>query len=117
MSALFKERRVEISFVDIGKRAPAPAELRRFSARLGAVALLDVDSKAYRDAGLGYLSMNDVEILERVVADPDLLRLPLVRNGSEVTIGVDEEAWRNWQERAQATALDAVEMRLDRPGR
>ena len=88
-----------ISFVDLGKRPMASAELRRFSASHGARALLDEDGKAYRMAGLGYLSMDDDEILERLLADPRLLRLPLVRNGASVTVGVDEKTWRSWQER------------------
>jgi arsenate reductase-like glutaredoxin family protein len=41
--------------------------------------------------------MSEDEILERVAADPALLRLPLVRFGNELTIGVDEETWRRWQ--------------------
>lgn len=85
-----------ISFVDLKKRPPAPGELRRFAQKHGARALLDEDSKAYRKANLGYLTMGDDEVLERVAADPGLLRLPLVRYGNEVTIGVDEETWTRW---------------------
>jgi arsenate reductase (glutaredoxin) len=93
----FKERRMASSFVDIARRSPAPAELRRFSQRHGARALLDEDGKAYREAGIGYLRLTDEEILERLLADPRLLRLPLVRNGDDVTVGVDEATWRSWQ--------------------
>jgi arsenate reductase-like glutaredoxin family protein len=93
----FKERRILVAFVDIARRPPAPAELRRFSQRLGARALLDEESRAYRDAGLGYLRLSDGEIIERVLADPRLLRLPLVRNGADVSVGRDEETWRRWQ--------------------
>lgn len=92
----FKERRAAISFVDLKKRPPAPAELRRFAQRFGARALLDEGSRAYRAAGLGYLTMDDDEALERLLADPGLLRLPLVRCGPELTVGVDEEAWGGW---------------------
>lgn len=95
----FKERRMTISFVDVVRRAPSPGELRRFSQRHGARALLDEEGKAYRDAGLGYLRMTDDEVFERLLADPRLLRLPLVRNGPEVTVGIDEETWRRWQPR------------------
>ena len=86
-----------ISFVDLKKRPPAPGELRRFAQRHGARNLLDEQSKAYRKSNLGYLAMTEDEILERVASDPALLRLPLVRFGNELTIGVDEEAWRRWQ--------------------
>ena len=85
-----------ISFVDLKKRSPAPGELRRFAQRHGARSLLDEQGKAYRKANMAYLTMTEDEILERVAADPALLRLPLVRFGNELTVGVDEEAWRRW---------------------
>ncbi len=87
-----------VAFVDLKKRPPAPGELKRFAQKLGARALLDEDSKAYRKANLGYLSMGDGEVFERVIADPGLLRLPLVRYGNELTIGLDEETWKVWQQ-------------------
>lgn len=93
----FKERRMVISFVDVARRPPAPAELRRFAQRFGARALLDDEGRAYRDAGLAYLRLTDDEVLERLLADPRLLRLPLVRNGQEVTVGVDETTWKLWR--------------------
>ncbi|MFL5726840.1 MAG: arsenate reductase family protein [Chloroflexota bacterium] len=92
----FKERRVEIHQVDLRKKPIAPGELRRFVDRLGARALLDEDGRAYDDAGLGYLRMDDAEIVERLLADPRLLRLPLVRFGNEVSAGKAETTWKAW---------------------
>lgn len=92
----FKERRVAISFVDLRKRPIAPGELRRFVDRLGARALLDPDSRAYRDAGLAYLTTDEAGIVARLLADPSLLRLPLVRRGNEVTAGPATSAWSAW---------------------
>lgn len=91
----FKERRIEISFVDIATKPPAPAELRRFVDHLGPRALLDEASHAYRDQGMAYLRMDDSEVLERVLADPRLLRLPLVRVDQQVAVGPDDDAWRS----------------------
>jgi arsenate reductase len=88
-----------ISFVDLKKRPPAPGELKRFAQKFGPRTLLDEGSKAYRKANLGYLTMGESEVLERVIADPALLRLPLVRFGNELTIGLDEETWKGWQRR------------------
>jgi arsenate reductase len=92
----FRERRIVVHYTDLKKRPIAPGELRRFTERLGARALLDETSKAYRDAGLGYLSMGDGEIVERLVSDSRLLRLPLVRHGNEVTAGPAESTWATW---------------------
>jgi len=92
----FKERRTPVSFVDLRKRSIAPGELRRFVDRLGAAALLDQGSRAYRDAGLAYLRMDDAGIVARLLADASLLRLPLVRYGASVSAGRDEAAWTAW---------------------
>lgn len=92
----FKERRVPVSFVDLRKRPIAPGELRRFVDRHGAEELLDPTSRSYRDAGLGYLSMDAAAIVDRLLADVRLLRLPLVRHGNDVTVGRAEATWTAW---------------------
>ena len=91
----FKERRIQIHQVELTRKPIARGELRRFVERLGARALLDASSKAYRDGGLAYLRMDDAEILERLLATPALLRLPLVRFENGVAAGRDETAWKD----------------------
>lgn len=92
----FKERRIELHLVDLRRKPIAPGELRRFVERFGAAALLDAASKPYRDVGLGYVRMDEPEIVERLLADPALLRLPLVRFGNELSVGRDEATWKSW---------------------
>ncbi len=92
----FGERRVEVHFVDLRRKAIAPGELRRFADRLGARALVDEAGKAWRDAGLGYLRMDDDELTARLLADVRLLRLPLVRHGNAFTAGPAEATWKAW---------------------
>lgn len=83
-------------FVDLAVKAMAPAELRRFSDRVRPWNLVDEQSRAYRDAGLGYMRLGHAEMFERLLADQRLLRLPLVRAGTQVSVGVDESAWKSW---------------------
>jgi arsenate reductase-like glutaredoxin family protein len=90
----FRERRVAIQQIDLGRKPIAPGELRRFVERLGARSLLDESSRTYREAGLGFLRMDDAEVIERLLRTPALLRLPLVRVGNGVAVGRDEAAWR-----------------------
>jgi arsenate reductase len=92
----FKERRVPISFVDLRRRPIAPGELRRFVERLGAPACADTEGRAWRDAGLGYLRMTHQELAAKLLSDGRLIRLPLVRNGGEVTAGRAETVWTRW---------------------
>ncbi len=76
----------------------APGELRRFVERFGARALLDEHSRAFAQAGLGYMRLDNAEILERLVADQRLLRLPLIRSDQRLSVGHAESAWRGWIE-------------------
>jgi len=92
----FKERRVPISFVDLRRRPIAAGELRRFVERLGAAALLDPGSRAYREAGLAHLRTDDAGIVSRLLADASLLKLPLVRHGNAVSVGRAETTWSDW---------------------
>jgi arsenate reductase-like glutaredoxin family protein len=100
----FRERRIAVHYADLKKRPMAPTELRRFTERLGARALLDDTSKAFRDAGLGYLSMGDAELVERLARDTRLIRLPLVRHDNAVTAGPAEATWVAWLNPGGATA-------------
>jgi len=90
----FRERRVTVHFVDLRRKPIAAGELRRFVERLGAVALADTEGRAWRDAGLGFMRMDDAELVERLLTDQALLRLPLVRVDQDVAAGRDEAAWK-----------------------
>lgn len=74
----------------------AIAELRRFTQRFGTNALFDTESVAYKDAGLSYLSMSEDQAFDRLLANPKLIRLPLVRAGADLSVGIDEAEWRRW---------------------
>jgi arsenate reductase (glutaredoxin) len=74
----------------------AAGELRRFSQRFGVAALVDPESRPYRQSGLAWLTMDDDQLTERLLAEPRLLRLPLVRAGNLLAVGDDEAVWREW---------------------
>jgi arsenate reductase len=92
----FRERRIVVHFVDLRKKPIAAGELRRFTDRLGPAALLDTESRPYREGGLAYLTTDVAGITARLLADVRLLKLPLVRYGDDVTAGKDEATWRAW---------------------
>ena len=94
----FKERRVDVHFVDLRQRAASKGELRRFAQKFGVHELIDEESKRYRNKGLhaGYYS--DDRWLEILEEEPLILRTPLVRWENRLTVGHDEDAWREWVE-------------------
>ncbi|HET7274668.1 MAG TPA: ArsC/Spx/MgsR family protein [Longimicrobiaceae bacterium] len=94
----FKERRVPIHFVDLKERAASAGELRRFDQKFGSEALLDRESKRFRERGLHVAHFPETKILPLLVEDPMLLRTPLVRFGNELSIGLAPEMWKEWTE-------------------
>jgi arsenate reductase (glutaredoxin) len=98
----FKERRANVTFVDLRRKPIAAGELRRFVERLGAAALLDTEGRRYKELGLGYMRLGDDEIVERLLSDSGLLKLPLVRFGNAFTAGPADAAWKGWLAAEQA---------------
>ncbi len=92
----FAERRVKTHFVDLVERAASPGELRRFAQKFGTEALVDRDSRRFAELGLAQARYSDERWLEKLVDEPLLLRLPLVRHGNALTIGLAEADWKQW---------------------
>jgi arsenate reductase (glutaredoxin) len=92
----FKERRIKTHNVDLHDRPMSAGEIGRFIQKFGLNAVLDISSKAYIDAGLEFLKVSDDGMLDRIEAEPKLLRLPLVRYGKYVTVGLAEADWKAW---------------------
>jgi arsenate reductase-like glutaredoxin family protein len=92
----FAERRIKVHFVDLNERAASVGELRRFADKFGLQALVDRDSKRFAELG------RPVATLERLSLEPLLLRMPLVRNQQQLTIGAAQETWNAWYAAAKS---------------
>lgn len=92
----FAERRVKVHFVDLLERAASKSELDRFARKFGNAALLDRDSKRFAELGLATATYSPERWLERMVEEPLLLRMPLVRCQSQLTVGPSDATWRSW---------------------
>jgi arsenate reductase len=92
----FAERRVKVHFSDLDVRPAALGELRRFAQKFGAEALVDRESKRFKELGLGPARYGDEHWLKKLTEEPLLLKLPLVRCQQQVTVGPAEETWKGW---------------------
>ena len=95
----FAERRIRVHFVDLMERAASPGELRRFAQKFGVERLLDRDSRRFAELGLGPARYGDERWLEILADEPLLLRMPLVRSGNLLTVGLAEGEWKTWAAR------------------
>jgi arsenate reductase (glutaredoxin) len=92
----FAERRIKTHFVDLQERPASPGELRRFAQKFGVEALVDRSSRRFANLGLTAARLSDERWLDRLVEEPLLLRMPLVRWQQRLTVGEAETTWREW---------------------
>ena len=85
--------------MDLLEKPAARGELRRFAQKFGVMALVDKGSKRFDELGLRYAQLSDDRWLEKLSEEPLLLRMPLVRNANQLTIGAEEDTWNGWTER------------------
>lgn len=91
----FKERRIKYQRVDVLKYGIGRRELESVAAAVGLDALLDRETKAFRESVLAY-TQNRETLLSGLAESPNLLRLPLVRCGKQATAGYCPEVWEKW---------------------
>ncbi|AEG58366.1 arsenate reductase family protein [Desulforamulus ruminis] len=89
----FKERAIPYHFVDLKVRGLSKGELNRVGSVLGLENLMDTNGKEYAKRNLKYI-VHDTE--EMLLAHPLLLKTPIVRNGSQATLGYCPEIWQKW---------------------
>ena len=95
----FSERRIRAHFVDLVERPMSEGELQRFVQRFGLEQLIDKESKRYDELGLRHASASPSRWMERLLEEPLLLRLPLVRRlgqPQDLSVGCDETRWKAW---------------------
>lgn len=92
----FAERRIKVHFVDLNEKAASVGELRRFAQKFGMAALVDRESRRFAELGLRSAILSDDRWLEKLSLEPLLLRMPLVRNQQQLTIGAAPDTWNAW---------------------
>lgn len=94
----FKERGMKIQSVDLAQKGLSPGELRSVAARVGGPeGLIDRESKRYVDKGLKYSAPTGPRIEALLLEDALLLRTPIVRRGTDATVGFKPEVWETWK--------------------
>ncbi len=94
----FKERGIRVQSIELTEKGLSPGELKSVAARVGGMELLlDREGKRYVDKGLKYSAPTGPRIEALLLEDPLLLKTPIVRRGSEATLGFCPETWEGWR--------------------
>ena len=89
----FKERNISFHFKDLAEKGLSKGELENICRVYDCEDLLDKNSKLYKKRGLEFMVFN---VEEELLADSQLLKTPVVRNGNKATLGVEEAIWNEW---------------------
>lgn len=89
----FKERGIPFHFRDLTEKGLAKGELENITRSVPLEELIDKEGKQFKKRGLEYMVYN---VEEELLADPLLLKTPVVRNEGKATVGYDPETWKEW---------------------
>lgn len=95
----FSERRIKTHFVDLQEREIADGELQRFIQKFGVEKLVDRESKRFDELGMRHAQITSSRWIEKLILEPTLLKLPLVRKLGQppgLTVGLAEDEWNSW---------------------
>ncbi len=94
----WKERGVRVHVVDLKDKGISPGELRSVAQRVGGLdKLVDRQSARFRDRGLHVASYSGALLEKILLEDALLLRTPIVRSGTQATVGYEPEVWEAWR--------------------
>jgi len=96
----FKERGIKVQSIDLTEKGLSPGELKSVASRVGGVlSLVDRDGKRYAEKGLKHSAPSDTRLEALVLEDPLLLKTPIVRRGSDATLGFSPDVWDAWRKK------------------
>jgi arsenate reductase (glutaredoxin) len=84
----FKERGIAFQSINLAEKGMSPGELRSVAAALGIEALPDREGRRWKERGLDHMV---IDLEETLLADPLLLRTPILRDGRVAAIGAERK--------------------------
>ena len=92
----FKERRIPFQTVDLKKHSPGEREIRLMLQKIGTENLIDREDRKVREHPACYYNQESL-LIPAIQEAPWLLRSPIVRDGSRITVGYQPEIWDTWK--------------------
>ena len=92
----FKERGIKFQFVDMTEKELSKGELRSVCQAVGGIQAVINEECKDKDtlALLRYIAESELE--DKLLANQQVLKTPIVRNGKQATVGYAPEVWKGW---------------------
>ena len=93
----FKERGIKYQFIDMKEKGLSKGEFQSVCQGIGGYdKLIDTDCKD-KDllALITYIAEEDKA--EKILENQSIIKVPVVRNGKQATVGYQPEIWKSWK--------------------
>ena len=91
----FKERRITVQVRDLKKHRLGEREVQVMARAGGLQALIDREDKKVKEHPACYYNQDSL-LMSAILETPWLLKSPILRNGSKVTVGYAPDTWEEW---------------------
>lgn len=92
----FKERGIQFQFIDLNEKEMSKGEFRSVCQAVGGMDAMLNEACKNQDALalVKYIAKEDRE--EKLLANQQVIKTPIVRNGKQATVGYAPEVWKGW---------------------
>ena len=91
----FKERRITVQVMDLKKHRLGEREVQVMARAGGLQTLIDREDKKVKEHPACYYNQDSL-LMSAILETPWLLKSPILRNGSKVTVGYTPDTWEEW---------------------
>ena len=92
----FKERRIPFQFVDLAEKPMSKGELESVLRAVGGIdAAIDPNARDQDTVAL-ITHLAEFQRFDTLLEHQNILRMPVVRNGRQATVGYEPEVWKSW---------------------
>lgn len=93
----FKERRIKVQFIDLREKEMSKGELQSVLRAVGGIDAL-IDDKAKDQDSVALITyLAESQKFDKLLENQQVLREPIVRNGSKATVGYCPDVWKGWE--------------------
>ena len=93
----FKERGIKFQFIDMNEKELSKGEFRSVCQAVGGIQAMINEECKDKDALALVKYIADDEKEEKLLANQQAIKTPIVRNGKQATVGNAPEVWKSWK--------------------
>lgn len=93
----FKERRIKVQFIDLWEKEMSKGELQSVLRAVGGIDALIDDKAKDQDTVALITYLAESQKFDKLLENQQVLREPIVRNGSKATVGYCPDVWKGWE--------------------